>query len=150
MLAYIGMFELFIFLGGPGAKCYLESNRNRAEFEPAVRVNLSREGGNTHGFLFPLRGSTWFSAWSQNSARSRMDSNKHLAASSKTKHNEEVLVPTRASAASRTREGDVTAPAISLGESFRAYVYPDGTTRGCPGVLRGARARMRMLSRTTS
>ena len=46
--------------------------------EPAFRVNLSRERGNTHGFLISSPGSTRFPARSQILARFGLDSRSHF------------------------------------------------------------------------
>ena len=51
----------------PRPKCFLESSVNRA-FEPAFRVNLSRERYNTR-VLISSPGSAWLPACSQNLAR---------------------------------------------------------------------------------
>ena len=55
---------------GKRYECMFPCSETAPTFEPLITVNLSREGGNTHGSLFPplvLHGSP---AWSPNSVKS--------------------------------------------------------------------------------
>ena len=57
----------------------VNTSKTAQTFGPGFRVNRSREGGNTHGFLFPPRVlRVGFPAWSPKSVRVRVDSRKHF------------------------------------------------------------------------